>query len=215
MPSPQFDLCVITRRVPELGRSHVEVARAALEGGATIIQLRDKEFGTRALFEVACELRRMTREYGAALVVNDRVDVALAAEADGVHLGADDLPIRSARRILGADAVIGASVDNTDDARAAESEGATYLGVGPVFPTGSKPDAREAIGIAPVEAITTAVALPVLAIGGLNCDNIGVALRGGARGIAVISAVAESEDMVAAARALRQEVLRVRGRTAG
>jgi thiamine-phosphate pyrophosphorylase len=198
-----FDLCVITTRVEQLRRGHVDVARAALDGGATIIQLREKDFPTRAMLEMAEEVRRMCRERGGAFIVNDRVDIALAAEADGVHLGPDDMPIAAARRLLGGDALVGASVDNAADARQAEADGASYLGVGPIFPTGSKDDAGEAIGTQPIAEIRSAVAIPVLAIGGLTCDNVHGVIRAGADGIAVISAVAGADDMAAAARALR------------
>jgi len=197
-----FDLCVITREVENLQRGHLEVGRAALGGGATIIQLRDKRLSGRALLELATALRRLTHEHGASFIVNDRVDIALASGADGVHLGKEDVPIPVARRLLGPEAIIGASVDNPRDARAAEAAGASYLGVGPVFATSSKPDAGAAIGVAPIAQITRVVAIPVLAIGGLTCDNVASAVEAGANGIAVVSAVAEADDMEAAARAL-------------
>ncbi len=199
-----FDLCVITARVQRPRRGHVEVARAALEGGATMIQLREKDLPTRPLLGLATEICSLCREHGAAFVVNDRVDIALVVEADGVHVGMDDMPIAAARRLLGKDALIGASVDNPTDAAEAQAAGASYLGVGPIFPTGSKADAGRAIGMEPLAQIKRAVAIPVLAIGGLTCDNVGSVIRAGADGIAVISAVAGAEDMAAAARALRE-----------
>ena len=197
-----FDLCVVTREVQNLQRGHLEVARAALQGGATIIQLRDKRLLGRALLELAEALRELTRAHGATFIVNDRVDIALASASDGVHLGDEDIPIAVARRLLGADAVIGASVDTPQEARAAEAAGASYLGVGPVFPTGSKPDAGAAIGLIPIGEIARAVRIPVLAIGGLPWDNVPSVIEAGADGIAVISAVAEADDMEAAARLL-------------
>ncbi len=205
-----FDLCVITSQVEHLQRGHVGVARAALEGGATIIQLREKNLPTRALLGLAAEISDLCRDRGAAFVVNDRVDIALAAEADGVHLGMDDMPIAVARRLLGAGRLIGASVDDPADAAEAQAAGASYLGVGPIFPTGSKADAGRAIGTQPLAEIKRAVAIPVLAIGGLTCDNVDSVIRAGADGIAVISAVAGADDMAAAARALRERVSRAR-----
>jgi thiamine-phosphate pyrophosphorylase len=199
-----FDLCVITAQAERPRRGHVDVARAALEGGATIIQLREKELPGRAMLELAEQIRALTREHGAAFVVNDRVDIVLAAEADGAHLGVDDMPIAAARRLLGAERLIGASVDNPSDAAEAQAAGASYLGVGPVFPTGSKADAGDAIGLGPIGAIKRTVSIPVLAIGGLTCDNVEGVIRAGADGIAVISAVAGAADMAAAARALRE-----------
>jgi len=207
-----FDLCVITREVQNLQRGHLEVARAALQGGATIIQLRDKRLSGRALLELAEALRELTRAHGATFIVNDRVDIALASASDGVHLGDEDIPIAVARRLLGPEAVIGASVDNPRQARAAEAAGASYLGVGPVFATGSKPDAGAAIGLVPIGEITRAVTIPVLAIGGLTCDNVRRVVEAGADGIAVISAVAEADDMEAAARLLHDCVRAVRRR---
>ncbi len=191
-------LCVITHRVERLRRGHLEVARAALEGGASMIQLREKNVTDRELWALAREMRRMARKRGAGFVVNDRVDIALAAEADGVHLGADDLPVAAARRMLGPGAVIGASVANAEEARAAEAAGATYVSVGSVFETSSKSDAGEAIGIGPIGDIRRATALPVLAIGGINSDNVDAVIRAGAHGVAVISAVSEAGDMVEA-----------------
>jgi thiamine-phosphate pyrophosphorylase len=197
-----YDLCVVTRNVESLQRGHLEVARAALEGGATMIQLREKALSGRALLALAEALRELTRAHGATFIVNDRVDIALASGADGVHVGDEDLPIAVARRVLGAGAIIGASVDNVPEAQAAEAAGASYLGVGPVYPTGSKADAGAAIGAGRIGEIAAAVPLPVLAIGGLTCDNVHSVIEAGADGIAVISAVAEADDMEDAARLL-------------
>lgn len=210
-----FDLCVITRRVEHLNRSHLDVARAALRGGARIIQLRDKSLPDRVLWEVARTMQRLARESGAIFIVNDRPDIALAAEADGVHLGQEDIPIEAARRILGPEAVIGASVADAREARSGEEQGATYVSVGSVFPTTSKADAGEAIGLAPIREIKRATRLPVIAIGGINRDNVEAVVQGGADGVAVISAVAEAEDMVAATRELRRLIAKARRRAAG
>jgi thiamine-phosphate pyrophosphorylase len=190
-----YDLCVITRNVPVLGRTHLEVAQAALEGGATMIQLRDKELSSRGLLDLALELRRLTRAYQAALIVNDRMDIAIACEADGTHLGQEDLPIELARQAMGPQTLLGASVKTVEEAQAAQEAGASYLGVGPIFPTGSKADAGEAIGLERLAAIVRATSRPVLAIGGITCDNIADVIRAGAHGAAVIAAVAEAPDM--------------------
>lgn len=197
-----FDLCVIAQRVARLGRSHLDVAAAALRGGARLIQLREKALSDRALWELAGQMRKLTREREGMLIVNDRVDIALAVGADGVHLGEHDIPVAAARRMMTAGAIIGASVSNPQEARAAEAEGATYVSVGSIFPTTSKPDAGEPVGIAAIGEIRDAVSLPVLAIGGINCDNVEAVIRGGAAGVAVVSAIAEAENMVAATAAL-------------
>ena len=199
-----YDLCVITRRVERLNRTHLDVARAALDGGATMIQLREKALSDDALLQLAAELCALTRARGAAFIINDRVDIALASNADGVHLGEDDLPIAVARRLLGPGAIIGATATDPRRAEQAEQDGASYLGVGPIFPTPSKPDAGAPIGFASLTEISRTVSIPVLAIGGIACENVARVIAAGADGIAVISAVAEAENMAAAAAALRR-----------
>lgn len=207
-----FDLCVITRRVERLNRTHLDIARAALRGGAHMIQLREKSLPDRAMWELAREMLALCRESGALFIVNDRLDLALAAGADGVHLGQDDFPIEAARRLLGPAAVIGASVANAREAAEAEAQGTTYLSVGSIFSTTSKADAGEAIGPAPIGEIERATRLPLLAIGGISPANVEEVIRAGADGAAVISAVAEAEDMVAATRELRRLIARARPR---
>jgi thiamine-phosphate pyrophosphorylase len=206
MARPHYELCVITRAVPRLQRDHLAVARGALQGGARFLQFREKEMTTRELVETATVMLQLAREFGAWLVVNDRVDVALAIGADGVHVGESDLPVAEARRILRAEAIIGASAATVESARRAEAEGADYLGVGPIYPTGSKADAGEAIGLGPLAALRAAVSLPLLAIGGITADNAPEVIRAGAHGVAVISAVSDAEDMARATAELLQKV---------
>jgi len=195
----QVRLCVITDRRLARGRSHAEVARQALAGGATMIQLRDKEAGSRELHETAVLLRRITREHGALLIVNDRADIALASEADGVHVGQDDLPVAAARRLLGPRAVVGASARNPYEALAAERAGADYLGVGPIHEArGSKPDTLPPQGVELLRRIAARVRLPLLAIGGIGASNAAEIIDAGASGVAVISAVVAAEDIAAA-----------------
>jgi len=201
-----FDLCVITTRSDRLRRSHLDIARAALGGGCRLLQFRDKNLSSRDLWAVGVELRELTWQYQARLIINDRVDIALAVEADGVHLGEEDLPLTAARKLLGPQAIIGASVSTPAQGRLAESEGANYLGVGPVYPTASKADAGEAIGPAVIASIRREVSAPVLAIGGINRDNIIEVIRAGADGVAVISAVSEAEDVTAATAALIEAI---------
>ncbi len=200
-----YSLCVITS-ADVAGRTHEEVAAAALAGGATILQLRDKRMSAASLYQVACRLRELTRRAGVPLIVNDRVDVALAADADGVHLGPDDLPLGAARKVLGPRRIIGASVDTVAQAIRAEHDGADYLGVGPVFPTATKADAGAPVGVERVAAIVRAVGIPVVGIGGITPANAAEVIRAGAAGVAVISAVAAAADMAAAARALLEAV---------
>lgn len=211
----RFDLRVyVITHAGFRGRSHEDVARAAVAGGATALQLRDKESPGRALVATARRLVALANPAGVPVVVNDRVDVALAAGADGVHVGEDDLPVADARRLLGPERIVGASAGTVEAARRAEQEGADYLGVGPVFPTATKTDAGEAIGLDGLRKIVAAVRVPVVGIGGITVENAGQVVLAGAAGVAVVSAVAGADDMVEATRRLRQAVdlaLRTRG----
>jgi len=199
---PRYDLCVITARSDRLRRDHLDVAGAALQAGCPMLQLRAKDLSTCELLALGTQLRQLTRDCGALLIVNDRVDIALAVEADGVHLGEQDLPISIARRLLGKQAIIGASAATPERAIAAKCHGASYIGVGPIYSTSSKADAGDAIGCAPIEQIKDAAGLPVLAIGGITRDNVAAVIRAGADGVAVISAVSEADDMAGATSAL-------------
>ncbi|MDI6872717.1 MAG: thiamine phosphate synthase [Actinomycetota bacterium] len=209
----ELGLYVITAADAGRGRDHIDVVRAALAGGADAVQLRDKEAAGGELYRLALEALELVRESGGGplFLVNDRVDVALAAGADGVHLGQEDLPASVARNILGAGAVLGVSAGSVEEALAAEREGADYLGVGPVFPTPSKPDAGEPLGLEGLRAIRRAVGLPLVAIGGINEENLEGVFEAGADGIAVISAVASAWDMEEAVRRLRRAVDACRG----
>jgi thiamine-phosphate diphosphorylase len=211
----RFDLRVyVITHAGFRGRSHEDVAQAAVAGGATALQLRDKESAGRALVATARRLVALANPAGVPVVVNDRVDVALAAGADGVHVGEDDLPVADARRLLGPERIVGASAGTVEEARRAEQEGADYLGVGPVFPTATKADAGEAIGLDGLRKIVAAVRVPVVGIGGITVENAAQVVLAGAAGVAVVSAVAGADDMVEATRRLRQAVdlaLRVRG----
>lgn len=195
----QYDLYVVTSSELSRGRSTVEVVRQALAGGATVIQLREKNWPARDLVELGRELRRLTREAGAGFIVNDRLDVALAVDADGVHLGQEDLPARIARRLLGEGKVLGVSVGTVAEALEAVAAGADYLGVGPIFATGSKADAGEPVGVELIKAIRERVTVPLVAIGGINRHNAAGVIAAGADGIAVISAVVSADDVRAAA----------------
>lgn len=178
----------------EIGGGHELMARAALAGGARILQLRDKTTPLRQLLPIAEQLRALTRECGALLLINDRLDLALACEADGVHLGDDDFPLEVARRVLGESKIIGVSASNPDLARAAERGGATYLGVGAVFGTRTKLDAGAAIGLETLRAVVDATSLPVAAIGGVEARNLASVLAAGAAMACVISALGKGFD---------------------
>lgn len=195
-------LIVVTDPDCGAGRTVVDVVRAALQGGAPAIQLRMKDGPAREMADVARALLAETRAAGALLFVNDRVDVALAVGADGAHVGQDDLPAKAARRIAPPGFLVGVSAETAELARRAQADGADYVGVGPVYATGSKADAGDAVGVGRIGEVAAAVRIPVIGIGGITIDNAPPVLRAGAAGVAVISAVMRADDPAAAARAL-------------
>ncbi|WP_374226857.1 thiamine phosphate synthase [Ktedonobacter sp. SOSP1-85] len=199
-------LQVLTDRGWARGRDMALLASAALEGGTTAIQLRDKVASTRVLIEEGQRLRVLTCQHGALLIVNDRLDIALAVEADGLHVGQEDMPISLARRLLGPAYLLGVSVATLAEAEQAISEGADYLSVSPVFSTQSKVDAGEGVGLPVLGEIARQSPLPVIAIGGIGEENIASIIRAGACGVAVISAVMGAEDVTTAARRLHMAI---------
>ena len=182
-------------------RSPVTVALLALEGGASVVQWRDKVRGKGDQLEDARAIAELCREHGAGFIVNDHADLALAVEADGVHLGPHDLPVRDVRSIVRGDMIVGASTNNAEEARAAVSAGATYVAVGSIFPTASKGDTRPA-DLDRIREVTAALDVPVVAIGGINASNIARVVEAGADAAAVISAVCAADDPRDAAREL-------------
>ena len=211
---PRFDLYVITDAGLTPGRSHADIARAALAGGADAVQLRDKSATAQNLCLLVTEIQPIARKFGAVLLVNDRVDVALVAGADGAHVGQEDLPAREARRLLPPPSVLGVSAGTVEEARKAARAGADYIGVGPVFPTPTKPDAGEPIGVEGLARVARAVEVPVVAIGGITLENVTAVIEAGASGAAVVSAVVSAQDMAQAARALKGRIAEAR-RAAG
>ncbi|MBC7263821.1 MAG: thiamine phosphate synthase [Chloroflexi bacterium] len=205
-----WSLHVITDRNLARGKSHLQVAQAAIEGGATVIQLRDKEASTRELIEAGLALRKLTLERGVAFIVNDRVDVALAVEADGVHVGQEDMPANLARKLMGSNRIVGVSVSTVEEALQAEADGADYVSASPVFTTPTKPDAPSPTGLEGLRLIAGVVHIPVIAIGGINEENVEEVIKAGADGVAVISAVVAAPDITAAAKALREKIAMAR-----
>ena len=186
--------------LPEPARL-VALVREVLRARVGVVQYRAKDTTTRRRYEDAVALLALTRPARVPLIINDRVDVALAAGADGVHLGQSDLPVAVARRLLGPYAVLGVTVANADQARQAEREGASYVAVGPVFPSPTKPE-YPAVGPASVAAMRRAVAIPVCAIGGITADNLPALADAAPDLVAVISAINDAPDPAAAAREL-------------
>ena len=195
-------LYVITDETLAPGRTHLQITRAALSGGAQVIQLRDKRRDAGELLPIAREAGALCRRAEALFIVNDRVDLAAAAGADGVHLGQTDLPVAAARRLLGPDGLIGISVENEAHVRAAEGAGADYLGVGAIYGSATKRDAGEAVGPEQIRRFRAISFLPIVAIGGITAARIPEVRAAGADSVAVISAVAAAPDPEAAAREL-------------
>jgi len=194
------------------GRSHRVIVEAAIRGGVTVVQYRQKYASTRRMIEEAAELCRLCRAAGVPFIVNDRLDVALAVDADGVHVGQDDMPASVARRLLGPRRILGVSAGSVEEARKAVDDGADYIGASPVFSTPTKPDAPPPLGIEGLRRMTKAVEVPVVAIGGITTENAAAMMKAGAAGIAVVSAIVAAEDVETAARALRAVVEKVRTR---
>ena len=197
-------LHVLTDIVLQSRFSHIDLTRLAIAGGADSIQFRQKVGSTREMIDVARRMKRSCEEAGAAFIVNDRVDVAIASEADGVHLGQDDFPIPLARELLGERCIIGGSAATIEEARICLSEGADYVGFGPVFPTTSKDDAGPVSGIDILKEVVETISLPIIAIGGVSAGNTPEVMRAGAHGIAAISAVCCQDDPEKETMALHQ-----------
>lgn len=205
-----WTLYLVTDRRLSAARPLPDLVAAAVRGGATAVQLREKECCTREFVELARALKTLLRPLGVPLIVNDRVDVALAAGADGVHVGQSDMHYGDVRRLLGPSAVIGLSVETLEQAAAAPPD-ADYLGVSPVFSTPTKTDAAPEWGLAGLAALRRAARHPLVAIGGIHCGNAARVIGAGADGIAVVSAICAAPDPEVAARALRREIARSRG----
>lgn len=197
-----FGLYVVTDSRLSHGASDAEVAGAAYAGGADAVQLRMKNADGRDFLEQARIARELSLEYGKCLIINDRVDIAAMSDADGVHLGQSDVPVREARKLLGHGKIVGVSVHCIGEAVRAMDDGADYLGLGPIFRTDTKPDAGPCLGLDAIGAIRDAVDIPLVAIGGINEGNIADVMRAGADSAAVVSAVVSQSDMTAATRRL-------------
>lgn len=184
-----WTLCFVADSEAAASKDILRLISEAVNGGATIVQLRGKKWTGREFLDMALKAVRLLRPKKIPLIINDRVDIALACEADGVHLGQDDVPLPYARKILGKSRIIGISVFTPEDAEAAEKGGADYVGAGPVFATLSKMDPRPPLGLERLAAIRKKVSIPILAIGGVSAANIAGVISAGADGVAVISAI--------------------------
>jgi thiamine-phosphate pyrophosphorylase len=193
-----FPFYFITDPVLDKETSATESVMRAIAGGARLIQYRDKVNSRRVMYENAKHLREITAQGGASLIINDQIDLALAVSADGAHLGQNDLPIESARKMLGKNAIIGISTHTLEEAIAAALKGADYIGFGPIFPTATKENPDPVVGVAGLREVRTRVRIPIVAIGGINAGNIAEVVTAGADCCAVVSAVLSAPDPAAA-----------------
>lgn len=188
-------------------RTALDIAREALEGGVTIFQLREKEAPLKQVLEQGAQLRELCRQYGVPFLVNDRIDVAILLDADGVHVGQDDIPGLQARKLLGENKIVGISAGTMEEAEWAMAQNPDYLGVGPVYATSTKQDAGEAIGTSLIQQIADRWSIPMVGIGGIHNDNTAKVIQAGAKGVAVVSAITKHSQPRTAAAALKQTVL--------
>ena len=195
-----YRLCLVTDRALARGRPLVEVVMRAVTGGVTMVQLREKAATTRAFLDEARALKVLLADHGVPLIVNDRVDIALAVGADGVHVGQTDMPVAAVRALIGPDRLIGLSITDAEQIARPDAAAADYLGIGPLHPQKTKPDASAPLGLGGFARLRRMSAKPVLAIGGVKAEDVPMLVEEGATGVAVVSAIMGAEDPEAAAR---------------
>lgn len=205
-PSDDLSLVLITNR-NSCKQPFLNTVQLALKGGVTAVQLREKGLTSRELHSLACELRRITLDFNAYLIINDRVDIALAVEADGVHLGWQSLPFNITRRLIGFERLIGVSTHNRQEALQARDYGADYITFGPIFDTPSKAGLLKPTGPGETQKLKSEVKTPLIAVGGINENNVKSVLDNGADGIAVISSIMHADDPEDSARCLYKKIV--------
>ncbi|HOV31769.1 MAG TPA: thiamine phosphate synthase [Candidatus Hydrogenedens sp.] len=207
----ETDLYVVITEKMCKGRSSEFVLEECLKAGVKLVQFREKEGDDHKKYKKAVQFRKITNEYGALLIIDDRVDLALMVNADGVHLGQGDLPIPETRK-LAPNLIIGASTHSLEQALKAQEEGASYVNIGPLFPTQTKETSVPPLGVAALEKIVPYLKIPFTCMGGIKSENIDEVLKRGARHIAVVTAVTEAEDIQKAVRQLREKIITYRNR---
>lgn len=201
-PAVDFNLYLVTDRNNTRGREISRVVEEALKGGVKAVQLREKDLTSRDLYAIAYELRKLTAHHDARLFINDRIDIALAVGADGVHLGTSSIPVHRARKILGDKRMIGVSCHNRISALNAQEKGADFITFGPVFYTPSKAAYGDPVGVDKLAEIVELLQIPVYALGGVNRKNVSQVIEAGAHGIALISAILAADDPYAETKSL-------------
>lgn len=199
-----YRLCAVTDRGLARGRPLMDVVMAAVRGGVTMVQLREKHACTREFLEEARALKKLLAPLGVPLIINDRVDIALAVDADGVHVGQTDMPVETVRALVGPGKIVGLSITSAAQLKQPDAEAADYLGAGPIYAQTTKPDASTPLGIEGFAALRSQSSRPMMAIGGIDAGNAGAIFAAGAEGIAVVSAIMAADDCEAAAQALIQ-----------
>lgn len=202
-----YEFYTITDQKSSLGRSDMEVAKALIQGGATVLQYRAKHITAREQLATAIKLRALTESRGVCFIVNDRVDLAVACGADGVHLGQDDLPVSAARLMVGSDLLVGVSTHSLEQARRAEGEGADYIGFGPIYSTQTKENNVPPVGVDLLREVVSRVKIPVVAIGGIKEKHLPELAACGAVNIAVVTALTAAENVEKAAKTMKQKWL--------
>ena len=202
----QVDVYPVTCEELSEGRSNLEVLEAVIRGGAKVIQLREKEYQKRDLYDLALKFREITTRAGVLLMINDHVDIALGVEADGVHLGQEDLPVQVARK-LAPELLIGASTHSLEQALQAEKDGADYINIGPIFSTQTKEGVGDSLGPEAITEIGPQIKVPFTVMGGINEENIDQVLAAGARRVAMVTAITKAEDIVARVRLLKERII--------
>lgn len=210
-PEIDYSLYLVTDRSLMSTPTLEQAVEQALQGGSTLVQLREKTASSQEFYRTAMRIKRLTDSYHVPLIINDRADIALAVDAAGVHVGQHDLPARAVRRIAGNDKIVGVSVSSAAEATAAEQDGADYLGVGAMFATETKNDA-DLVSMDELRAIRAAVSLPIVVIGGISLATIPSFANTGIDGIAVVSALITAADISGAARRLRAALMQLQAR---
>lgn len=197
-----YSLYLVTDRRNKTTEDFLKIIEEAIQGGVTVVQLREKNTSTKEFYQIAIKLKEITQKYKIPLIINDRIDIALAIDCEGVHLGQDDMPAEIARKILGKDKLIGVSAHNIEEAKKAVLDGADYIGSGAVFPTSTKNDASD-VPIEKLKDITNSINIPTVAIGGIKSENIKQLENTNISGISVVSAIMESENPAKASEKLK------------
>jgi thiamine-phosphate pyrophosphorylase len=201
----EVDIYPVTCERLSAGRSNLEVLHGIIQGGSRIIQLREKEYSAKDLYHLALKFRDITSRAGVLLLINDHLDIAMAVEADGVHLGQDDLPVAAARRIA-PELLIGASTQSLEEAKRAQDDGADYVNIGPIFPTKTKEGIEHYLGPDSISAIGPEIRIPFTVMGGINESNIDQVLVKGARRVAVVTAITQAPDISERVRSLSKRI---------